>query len=112
MTLDASEMTIRAVTRVEPGSHHRMENEYRRLLKQMLDADVAAHAAPKGSLKNQKPEVRRQRPEVRIRAAIRIVADLWLLSSDLWLLTSVLWPLMLNQQLPNPHAGVQAGGGG
>jgi small-conductance mechanosensitive channel len=49
VTLDASEMTIRAVTRVEPGSHDRMENEYRRLLKQMLDADLAAHAAPRAA---------------------------------------------------------------
>jgi small conductance mechanosensitive channel len=39
VTLDATQMTIRAVTRVEPGSHDRMENEYRRLLKQTLDAD-------------------------------------------------------------------------
>ena len=49
VTLDASEMTIRAVTRVEPGSHDRMENEYRRLLKQMLDADIAAHAVPRAA---------------------------------------------------------------
>ena len=49
VALDASEMTIRAVTRVEPGSHDRMENEYRRLLKQMLDADVAAHAVPRAA---------------------------------------------------------------
>lgn len=39
VTLDATQMTLRAVTRVEPGSHDRMENEYRRLLKQTLDAE-------------------------------------------------------------------------
>jgi moderate conductance mechanosensitive channel len=44
VALDASQMTIRAVTRVEPGSHDRMENEFRRLLKQLLDTDEAAHA--------------------------------------------------------------------
>jgi small-conductance mechanosensitive channel len=50
VTLDATLMTIRAITRVEPGSHHRMENEYRRLLKQTLDADiVAAHPTPRAA---------------------------------------------------------------
>jgi small conductance mechanosensitive channel len=49
VALDATEMTIRAVTRVEPGSHDRMENEFRRLLKQTLDADVATHAGPRAA---------------------------------------------------------------
>ncbi len=49
VTLDASEMTVRAVTRVEPGSHDRMENEFRRLLKQTLDADLASHAGPRAA---------------------------------------------------------------
>ncbi|HLJ96830.1 MAG TPA: mechanosensitive ion channel family protein [Gemmataceae bacterium] len=35
--LGTSAMTIRAVTRVRPGNHLAMENEYRRLLKQVLD---------------------------------------------------------------------------
>jgi small-conductance mechanosensitive channel len=35
--LGTSEMTIRAVTKVHPGSHVRMQNEYRRLLRETLD---------------------------------------------------------------------------
>jgi small conductance mechanosensitive channel len=35
--LGTSEMTIRAVTKVHPGTHVAMQNEYRRLLKQVLD---------------------------------------------------------------------------
>jgi hypothetical protein len=46
VAMDATQMTIRAVTRVEPGSHDRMENEYRRLLKQMLDAETASQIHP------------------------------------------------------------------
>jgi small conductance mechanosensitive channel len=35
--LSASEMSIRAVTKVRPGTHEAMANEYRRLLKQVFD---------------------------------------------------------------------------
>ncbi|MBV9125033.1 MAG: mechanosensitive ion channel family protein [Planctomycetes bacterium] len=35
--LGTSEMTIRAVTKVEPGAHGQMQNEYRRLLKSVFD---------------------------------------------------------------------------
>jgi small conductance mechanosensitive channel len=35
--LGTSDMTIRAVTKVQPGTHSAMQNEYRRLLKQVLD---------------------------------------------------------------------------
>jgi small conductance mechanosensitive channel len=35
--LGTSEMTVRAVTKVEPGTHEAMENEYRRLLKVVFD---------------------------------------------------------------------------
>lgn len=35
--LGSSEMKVRAVTRVQPGTHLRMQNEYRRLLKSVLD---------------------------------------------------------------------------
>jgi moderate conductance mechanosensitive channel len=35
--LGTSAMTIRAVTKVRPGKHTAMQNEYRRLLKQVLD---------------------------------------------------------------------------
>jgi small conductance mechanosensitive channel len=37
-----SEMTVRAVTRVKPGTHHLMQNEYRRLLKEVLDQELPA----------------------------------------------------------------------
>ena len=35
--LTLQETTVRAVTKVKPGTHHQMENEYRRLLKGILD---------------------------------------------------------------------------
>jgi len=35
--LGSSDMTIRAVTKVQPGTHGSMQNEYRRLLKQVFD---------------------------------------------------------------------------
>jgi small conductance mechanosensitive channel len=35
--LGSSDMTIRAVTKVQPGTHGTMQNEYRRLLKQIFD---------------------------------------------------------------------------
>jgi small conductance mechanosensitive channel len=41
-----SEMTIRAVTRVKPGTHGLMESEYRRMLKQVFDEKHAEAAAP------------------------------------------------------------------
>jgi len=37
--LGTSEMTVRAVTKVKPGTHTYMQNEYRRLLKQVMDED-------------------------------------------------------------------------
>jgi small conductance mechanosensitive channel len=40
--LNNSEMTIRAVTKVRPGTHVSMQNEYRRLLKQIFDQNQAA----------------------------------------------------------------------
>lgn len=36
---DSSELTVRAVTRVQPGSHLAMQNEYRRLLRQTLEQE-------------------------------------------------------------------------
>ena len=36
--LSPTEMTVRAVTKVRPGAQTAMQNEYRRLLKQVLDA--------------------------------------------------------------------------
>ena len=44
--LGTSEMTVRAVTRVQPGTHEAMENAYRHLLKLVFD-----EAAPAGQLK-------------------------------------------------------------
>jgi small conductance mechanosensitive channel len=41
--LTTSDMTIRAVTRVQPGTHVAMQNQYRRILKQVLDQDRAAN---------------------------------------------------------------------
>jgi small-conductance mechanosensitive channel len=35
--LTLKETTVRAVTKVKPGSHQKMENEYRRILKGILD---------------------------------------------------------------------------
>jgi small-conductance mechanosensitive channel len=43
--LGTSEMTIRAVTKVHPGTHVAMQNEYRRLLKQTLDQPSAQRPA-------------------------------------------------------------------
>jgi small conductance mechanosensitive channel len=40
--LGASEMTVRAVTKVMPGTHEAMQNEYRRVLKAVLDETQAA----------------------------------------------------------------------
>jgi moderate conductance mechanosensitive channel len=37
--LGTSEMVVRAVTKVEPGTHGAMQSEYRRLLKQVLDQE-------------------------------------------------------------------------
>lgn len=45
MELGTSEMTIRAVTRVRPGAHVTMQNEYRRLLKLVFDQGAAAAKA-------------------------------------------------------------------
>jgi small conductance mechanosensitive channel len=42
--LGAAEMTVRATARVRPGAQAAMQNEYRRLLKQVLDARRAAPA--------------------------------------------------------------------
>jgi len=42
--LNLSDMTIRAVTKVRPGTHLLIENEYRRLLKQTLDAHLPREA--------------------------------------------------------------------
>ncbi len=36
-----TDMTVRAITKVSPGTHAAMQNEYRRLLKQVLDQNVA-----------------------------------------------------------------------
>ena len=43
--LNTTQMTVRAVTKVRPGSHVHMQNEYRRLLKQvMYDSAPAARS--------------------------------------------------------------------
>jgi small conductance mechanosensitive channel len=39
--LNTSDMKIRAVTKVEPGSYGKMESEYRRLLKEVFDTGLA-----------------------------------------------------------------------
>ncbi len=39
--LGASDMTVRAVTKVQPGTHGSMQNEYRRLLKQVFDRNCS-----------------------------------------------------------------------
>jgi small conductance mechanosensitive channel len=44
--LGTSDMTVRAVTRVRPGAHVAMQNEYRRLLKQVLDQNAAQPNRP------------------------------------------------------------------
>jgi small conductance mechanosensitive channel len=41
--LGTTEMTVRAVTRVRPGTHGAMQNEYRRLLKQVFDEPASPH---------------------------------------------------------------------
>ena len=43
--LTPGDMTIRAVTRVQPGSHQAMQNEYRRLLKEVFDQRQAKPVA-------------------------------------------------------------------
>jgi moderate conductance mechanosensitive channel len=40
--LGTTEMTVRAVTKVRPGTHAAMQNEYRRILKQVLDQKALA----------------------------------------------------------------------
>lgn len=44
-----SDMTIRAVTRVRPGRHIAMQNEYRRLLKELVDAQPIALRSAKAA---------------------------------------------------------------
>jgi small-conductance mechanosensitive channel len=41
-----TDMTVRAVTKVRPGAHAAMQNEYRRLLKQVLDQNAAGAVRP------------------------------------------------------------------
>jgi hypothetical protein len=41
-----SDMTVRAVTRVKPGTHGHMQNEYRRLLKKVFDEATRATTMP------------------------------------------------------------------
>ncbi|HEV3261409.1 MAG TPA: mechanosensitive ion channel family protein [Gemmataceae bacterium] len=43
--LSTSEMTVRAVTKVRPGTHASMQNEYRRLLKLVFDQQAAQKPA-------------------------------------------------------------------
>jgi small conductance mechanosensitive channel len=43
--LTPGDMTIRAVTRVQPGTHLAMQNEYRRLLKEVFDERQAKPVA-------------------------------------------------------------------
>ena len=47
--LGTSEMTIRAVTKVHPGTHVLMQNEYRRLLKQTLDQQSTPRPSAKAA---------------------------------------------------------------
>ncbi len=47
--LGSSEMTIRAVTKVHPGTHVAMQNEYRRLLKQTLDQQSTPRPSAKAA---------------------------------------------------------------
>jgi small conductance mechanosensitive channel len=44
--LGASDMTVRAVTKVEPGTHGVMQNEYRRLLKRAIDRQLTVSRSP------------------------------------------------------------------
>lgn len=47
---DTSHMTVRAVTKVQPGMHAIMESEYRRFLRQVFDEEAAAsRAAPRAA---------------------------------------------------------------
>jgi len=39
--LGTADMTVRALTKVRPGCHAAMQNEYRRLLKQVMDQNPA-----------------------------------------------------------------------
>jgi small conductance mechanosensitive channel len=41
--LGVADMTVRAVTRVRPGNHERLQSEYRRLLRQVLDEQRLFH---------------------------------------------------------------------
>ena len=43
--LGTSDMTVRALTKVKPGTHFAMQNEYRRLLKLVLDQNAASAAS-------------------------------------------------------------------
>ncbi len=44
--LTTTEMTVRAVTKVRPGAHVAMQNDYRRLLKQVLDQNATLTSRP------------------------------------------------------------------
>jgi small-conductance mechanosensitive channel len=46
LDLGTSDMTVRAVTKVKPGTHWAMQNEYRKLLKQVFDEKPLASAKP------------------------------------------------------------------
>jgi small conductance mechanosensitive channel len=46
LELTTSDMTVRAVTKVRPGAHAAMQNEYRRLLKEVLDQNAASPSRP------------------------------------------------------------------
>jgi small conductance mechanosensitive channel len=46
LDLGTSDMTVRAVTKVKPGSHWAMQNEYRKLLKQIFDERPLASSKP------------------------------------------------------------------
>ena len=43
--LTPGDMTIRAVTKVQPGMHAAMQNEYRRLLKEVFDQNTSPKVA-------------------------------------------------------------------
>ncbi|MBM4068452.1 MAG: mechanosensitive ion channel family protein [Planctomycetes bacterium] len=49
--LTPSDMIIRAVTRVQPGTHLAMQSEYRRMLKEVFDEQKAAEAQKASELK-------------------------------------------------------------
>src|SRR5262249_39957301 len=48
--LNTSDMTIRAVTKVKPGAHAAMQNEYRRVLKEVLDQNAAGTTPSKPAI--------------------------------------------------------------